>query len=56
MKSAHLQSVSLCMFLSSDPGKTYLFKYCTDTFLVKPVCLILEGDMMPGLGGGEWRE
>ena len=40
VKSAHLQSVSLCMFLSSNSGKTYLFKLCTDTFLVKPVCLI----------------
>ena len=40
VKSAHLQSVSLCMFLSSESGKTYLFKFCTDTFLVKPVCLI----------------
>ena len=26
--------------LSSESGKTYLFKFCTDTFLVKPVCLI----------------
>ena len=28
------------MFLSSESGKTYLFKFCTDTFLVKSVCLI----------------
>ena len=40
VKSAHLQSVPLCMFLSSESGKTYLFKFCTDSFLVKPVCLI----------------
>ena len=33
MESAHLQSVSLCMFLSSESGKTYLFKVCTDAFL-----------------------
>ena len=39
-ESAHLQSVPLCMFLSSESGKTYLFKFCTDSFLVKPVCLI----------------
>ena len=26
--------------LSSESGKTYLFKVCTNTFLVKPVCLI----------------
>ena len=32
VKSAHLQSVSLCMFLSSESGKTYLFKFCTDSF------------------------
>ena len=38
--SAHLQSVSLCMFLSSESGKIILFKVCTDTYLVKPVCLI----------------
>ena len=53
MKSAHLQSVSLCLFLSSESGKTYLFKFCTDTFLVKPVCLIEEGDMMAGWCRGE---
>ena len=53
MKSAHLQSLSLCMFLSSETGKIYLFKFCTDTFLVKPVCLIQEGDMMAGWGWGE---
>ena len=41
------------MILSSESGKTYLFKFCTDTFLVKPVCLIEEGDMMAGWGGGE---
>ena len=41
------------MFLSSESGKTYLFKFCTDSFLVKPVCLIKEGDMMAGWGGGE---
>ena len=40
VKSARLQSVSLCMFLSSESGKTYLFKFCTDSFLVKPICLI----------------
>ena len=40
VKSAHLQSVPLCMFLSSESGKTYLFKFCTANFLVKPVCLI----------------
>ena len=55
MKSAHLKSVSLCMFLSSEPGKTYLFKFCTDTLLVKPVCLIKEGDMMAGwVGARVW--
>ena len=32
MKSAHLQSVSLCMFLSSESGKTYSFKFCTANF------------------------
>ena len=26
--------------LSSESWKTYLFKFCTDSFLVKPVCLI----------------
>ena len=41
------------MFLPSESGKTYLFKFCTDSFLVKPVCLIYEGDMMAGWGGGE---
>ena len=41
------------MFLSSESGKTYLFKFCTDSFLVKPVCLISEGDMMAGWDGGE---
>ena len=40
VKSANFQSVPLCMFLSSESGKTYLFKFCTDTFFVKPVCLI----------------
>ena len=51
MKSAHLQAVSLCMLLSSESWKT--FKFCTDTFLEKPVCLMLEGDMMSGWGGSE---
>ena len=32
--------VIMHMFLSSVSGKTYLFRFCTDTFLVKPVCLI----------------
>ena len=41
------------MFLSSESGKTYLFKFCTDSFLVEPVCLIYEGDMMAGWDGGE---
>ena len=25
---------------ASESGKRYLFKFCTDIFLVKPVCLI----------------
>ena len=41
------------MFLSSESGETYLFKFCTDTFLVEPVCLILEGHMMAGWDGCE---
>ena len=41
------------MFLSNESGNTYLFKFCTDSFLVKPVCLIMEGDMMAGWDGGE---
>ena len=51
-----LQSVSLCMFLSSESGKTYLFKVCTDTFLVKPVFLDIgrgyDGWMGWGRGHG----
>ena len=39
--------------LSSKSWKKHLCKFCTETFLVKPVCLMYDGDMMAGWGGGE---
>ena len=50
VKSAHLQSVPLCMFLSSESGKTYLFKFCNDSCPWKKArtCAILILIILPG--------